>query len=93
MDPVLDPGSPAQKPGWKSSELYLSLLPTILGAVMASGLVADGSVAAKVIGAVLAVLGVLGYTAGRSFVKASGNKAAAFVEATKAQSQGPLSKP
>jgi hypothetical protein len=84
MDPVTDPGSTTQKPGYLSSEFYLSLLPTILGALMASGVFADDSVPAKIIGAVLAVLGALGYAAGRTMVKASGNKAAAHVAAAKA---------
>lgn len=59
-----------EKPGFKTTEFWLSVLVILAGLVMASGLVLEGSMAGKIVGGVLAVLSQLGYTASRSKVKA-----------------------
>jgi hypothetical protein len=56
------------RPGWKTSEFWLSTAAQVLGAVMASGAV-PGGVVAQIAGAALAALSALGYTAGRVAVK------------------------
>lgn len=57
------------KPGFKSTEFWFCSIATILGIIMASGLVADGGQASQIIGGALSVLATLGYTASRTQVK------------------------
>ena len=60
------------KPGYKTTEFWLSTLATIVGLVMASGVLegqAEGSWPVKLIGGVVSLLAVLGYTASRAKVK------------------------
>lgn len=57
------------KPGYKTTEFWLTLLVTVLGAAMASGLIPEGGLWAKVVGAAMSVLGALGYQASRTFAK------------------------
>jgi hypothetical protein len=62
------------KPGYKTTEFWLSLLATLLGFLLASGVMdtvpADGWIA-KLIGGVVAVLATLGYSASRAKVKSA----------------------
>ena len=60
-------GSP--KPGFRSSEFWLSTIATIGGILLASGALADGSAPAQITGGILAVLASLGYTASRTSLK------------------------
>lgn len=80
------------RPGWKTTEFYLSLAAVIIGAVMASGalegLGGDHWVV-KVIGIVASVLGALGYTVARGFVKAGDAKAGAVAAAVVASQDPP----
>ena len=65
------------KPGYKTTEFWLSLLGSILGAVMASDVLDENSKAIQLIGAGLMLLTTMGYTVGRIRVKnavASENK-------------------
>lgn len=57
------------KPGWKSTEFYLTLICIIAGALPTSGLVAPGSTVLKIAGLATMVLGALGYTYVRGQVK------------------------
>ena len=60
------------KPGYKTTEFWLSLLATLLGFLLASGVmdaVPDESWIAKLIGGLVAVLASLGYSASRAKVK------------------------
>lgn len=57
------------KPGWKSSEFYLSAAAVVLGALASSGLLVDGSTEFKVVGLLSSVLGALGYAYVRSQLK------------------------
>ena len=62
------------KPGYKTTEFWLSLLATLLGFVLASGAmdtVSSDSWVAKIVGGAVAALAALGYTAGRAKVKAA----------------------
>lgn len=63
------------KPGYKTTEFWLSLLATLLGFVLASGAmegVSQDSWVAKLVGGAVAVLASLGYTASRAKVKTGG---------------------
>lgn len=71
------------KPGYKTTEFWLSLLAIVIGGVLASGLVSSDQVL-KLLGAASSILGALGYTAQRGFVKTADSKAAAFVAASQA---------
>lgn len=65
------PAPPAGiKPGWKTSEFWLSALASVVGAVLASG-VADTSPVMKVAGVVAMLLSAMGYTVVRGGVKKS----------------------
>ena len=60
------------KPGYETTEFWLSLLATLLGFLLASGAmdaVPEESWIAKLIGGVVAVLATLGYSASRAKVK------------------------
>lgn len=59
-------------PGFKTTEFWLSLAATILGALMSSGLLADGTTAMRIAGVVAIVLGTLGYTVSRGLAKKGG---------------------
>ena len=67
------------KPGYKTSEFWLSLLVVLLGSLMASGIVADGGMVAKIVGGILSALAALGYTSGRSSVKKAESASVAYV--------------
>ena len=67
--------------GIRSSEFWLSLLAALLGALMASGLVTDGSIWGQIAGAILSGLATLGYSASRARVKAADSVAKELVSA------------
>ena len=72
------------KPGWKTSEFYLSLAAVLVGAVMASGVMdglGQGHWAVRVVGLVATILGSLGYTASRGLVKNATTKGDAIIKA------------
>ena len=60
-----------EKPGYKTTEFWLSLIAMIVGAVMSSGLLEQTSTDwdNKIVGLIAMILGGLGYTVARSFVK------------------------
>ena len=57
------------KPGYKTTEFWLSSLALILGVVLASGAIPEGGIAAQVVGGLLSLLASLGYTASRTSIK------------------------
>ena len=59
------------KPGWKTTEFWMSTAALVLGLVLASGALPEGGLAAQIVGGVLSVLSQLGYTAARAQVKAA----------------------
>ena len=61
----------AQTKGYLTSEFWLSLIAVICGALVAGDVVTETSTIGKAIGAIISVLGALGYTASRTAVKVS----------------------
>ena len=59
------------KPGYQTTEFYLSTLAVIVGALVTAGVFVEGSVGARIAGAVVAALGAMGYSASRGAVKAA----------------------
>jgi hypothetical protein len=57
------------KPGYKTTEFWMSTIAVICGIIMSSGAVHDGSVTERIIGGVMATLAALGYTAARAKTK------------------------
>jgi hypothetical protein len=57
------------KPGYKTTEFWLTLATTAVGALLASGVIEAGSAWDKAIGVVVSVLGALGYTVARGMAK------------------------
>jgi len=65
------------KPGYKTTEFWLSALATILGLVMASGILDTQdphSWAVRIVGGLISLLASMGYTAGRSKVKSHADR-------------------
>lgn len=70
MSDITDtPTPPAAKPGWQTTEFWLSSAATLLGILMASGAIEAGSTWDKVVGLLITVLAALGYTVARAAVK------------------------
>ena len=63
------------RPGWKTTEFWLSLAAIVIGAVLSYGLVDSYDVWPKLLAAALSVLTALGYTHNRSRIKAAAHKA------------------
>ena len=63
---------PVVKPGWKSTEFWLTAIAEIVGLIILSGGLVVGSMAAKIVGGIVAVLAVVGYDASRAKVKSNG---------------------
>lgn len=78
-----DPASAAVKPGWKSTEAWISILLAVVGAVLASGLLdpSDPTQAQilKVGGLILSIAAALGYQVTRASVKNTATEAAAAI--------------
>lgn len=60
---------PATKPGWRTSEFWLTLAASVLGAAFASGAIGEGGTLAKVLGLAATILTTLGYTVVRTNAK------------------------
>lgn len=80
------------KPGYKTSEFWLNLFVFLLGAALASGVIADGGTVAKAIGGALSLLSSLGYTMGRVGVKRADSLGAAYVNGP-TNSNSPIAAP
>jgi putative Mn2+ efflux pump MntP len=72
----------SSKPGFKTSEWWLSLAALITSALLSSGLVSN-SLALQCIGGVATLLTALGYQVSRSFVKSSEKRSEALMEVSK----------
>lgn len=68
---VATPTPPVIKPGYKTSEFWLSAAATCVGLVIASGLIPTTGDWPKIAGLVVGLLGAMGYTVNRSLVKAA----------------------
>jgi hypothetical protein len=58
-----------EKPGYRTSEFWISIAVYLLGALAASGVLADDHIAMKVAGLALAALTSMGYSAARAKTK------------------------
>lgn len=67
---MTDTATASVKPGWKTTEYWLSKATIVLGALLSAGVFGDGSTALRIAGAAAAVLAQLGYTASRTIAKA-----------------------
>lgn len=67
--PVVGRQETVKKPGYKSTEFYMSMLAVIIGAVASSGILEGSDGLTKVIGLVMAALVALGYTGSRLTLK------------------------
>ena len=70
--------------GYKTTEFWLGIAAVVISAVLAAGIVPDGSLVGKLIGIASVVLTSLGYTVSRGLVKASATKASAIAIAAAA---------
>lgn len=61
--------SQPKKPGYRTSEFWLSLLAIVLGVLLASGFIGDESAAGKGIAFAASALTALGYNISRGMVK------------------------
>ena len=77
-----------EKPGYKSTEYWLSLVAVLVGALLASGAITDESTL-KVLGVATSLLTAMGYTVNRTWHKNTVAKGAAMIEASKAASADP----
>ncbi len=60
----------AAKPGWKTSEFWLTTVANLVGILLASGAIPDESGFGKSLGLAAIVLVTMGYTASRGKAKA-----------------------
>jgi len=58
-----------KKPGYKSTEFYMSMLAVVIGAVASSGILDGSDGLTKVVGLIMAALVALGYTGSRLTLK------------------------
>ena len=72
-----------EKPGYKTTEFWLSLVAMIVGAIAASGILdsTETDMDNKLVGLIITVLGALGYTVTRGFTKSATAKADAVKSA------------
>jgi len=66
------------KPGYKTTEFWLSLAAILISAILSSGIVAGGSAIAQALGLALGALSAAGYSVSRGIVKGSEAKASAL---------------
>jgi len=76
MDTVTTPPAtpdttPAVKPGYKTTEFWLSSAATFVGLLIASGIVPTTGTWPQIVGMVCALFGAMGYTVSRGTVKAA----------------------
>ncbi len=72
MSETTDTPTPAPapvKPGYKTTEFWLSTAATAVGILLASGIVPESGSWSQVVGLICAVLGSFGYTVSRGMAK------------------------
>ena len=57
------------KPGYKTTEFWLTVASNILGLLYASGVITDGGTIGKIIGVAAMILATLGYNVSRGIAK------------------------
>lgn len=69
-DDTTTPATPEPvKPGYKTTEFWLSAVAVLLGLAMASGLIPSGSAWDQAVGLVVSALAAMGYTGARAGIK------------------------
>jgi hypothetical protein len=63
------PAAKEPKPGYKTTEFWMSLAACLVGALVASGVFPDESTGMKMAGMAMATLAALGYTTSRFMIK------------------------
>jgi len=58
-----------RRPGYKTTEFWMSVLAAVAGMVVSSGVFREGSEVERVVGQVAAILAAMGYTLSRTLVK------------------------
>lgn len=76
------------KPGYKTTEFWLSVAAFFIGALLASGVVTHDPTL-QGLGLIASALSALGYEAGRSLVKSNEAKSMAVLAAAKAAKPSP----
>jgi hypothetical protein len=59
------------KPGYQTTEFWLTTAATLVGLMIASGIIPTSGIWPQIVGVVSSVLSSLGYSIGRSLVKAA----------------------
>jgi hypothetical protein len=62
---------PAAKPGYQTTEFWLTLLTMLLGTLLASDALADHNTALEIVGGAMTLLAKFGYVYSRTALKAS----------------------
>ena len=57
------------KPGYKTTEFWMTVIADALGLVVLSGAVVEGTIASTIVGGAMIVLSTLGYDSARSKAK------------------------
>jgi hypothetical protein len=70
--PLPQISSTTPKPGWQTTEFWMKIAAFVLTALFASGAIPTSGPVAQVAAIAATMLGALGYTVGRSLVKAAG---------------------
>lgn len=76
---------PTTKPGYKTTEFWLSLVAFLISAAVASGIVPQAGPVAQVVALTTALLSAAGYTVVRGFTKSAAIKSDAIVAAHEIQ--------
>ena len=63
------PAAPVVKPGYQTTEFWMTAAATVVGLAIASGIVPTSGTWPQIVGLVTGVLGALGYTVSRTAVK------------------------
>ena len=71
------------KPGYKTTEFWLNLLVFLLGAALASGLIADGTLTDQIIGGAMSIISSLSHTISRTGVKKANALGSAYASKPK----------
>ena len=67
--PAATPADTTLKPGYQTTEFWLSAAATLVGLAIASGIVPTSGTWPQIVGLVTGVLGAMGYTVSRTSVK------------------------
>lgn len=69
VDPITPEESPASKPGWQTTEFWLTLVAVLVGFLQSQNLFESGSIWSQLLIVAVTVLGALGYQVSRTLIK------------------------